>query len=182
MLQCAGIWRVSVSYTETCEALKLCSYMKSVVTSLFQHFVAFFPSVWVICFLLSVSYNSVISMLDCVCQHGHVVHMKPYDSLSVLKVTRVDVVVFLGLSTVEFSLRLLCVYQCVRDFLFFLYNQVCKQDTNCQFVSFIVWTLSAYTYYWIIQIHIHTLGCVSVAKLIIRDLLLSPNYFVCTTH
>lgn len=69
-----------------------------------------FPSVWVICSLLSVTYNSVISMLDCVCQHGRVVHMKPYDSLSVLKVTRVEVVVFLGLSTVEFSLRLLCVY------------------------------------------------------------------------
>lgn len=45
-------------------------------------------------------------------------------------------------------------------FFFFLYNQVCKQDTNCQFISFIVWTLSSHTYYWIIQIHIHTL-CVS---------------------
>lgn len=134
MLQCAGIWRVSVSYTETCKALKLCSYMKSVVTSLFQHFVAFFPSVWVICSLLSVSYNSVISMLDCVCQHGHVVHMKPYDSLSVLKVTRVDVVVFLGLSTVEFSLRLLCVYQCVRDFFFFFITKcVSKTQTASSF-------------------------------------------------
>lgn len=50
-------------------------------------------------------------MLDCVYQHGRcVVHMKPYDSLSVLKITRVEVVVFLGLSTVEFSLRLLGVY------------------------------------------------------------------------
>lgn len=138
--------------------------------------------------------------------------MKPYDSLSVLKQTAVKVVFFLSLSTVEFSLRLCCVFISVmREFdslsfphwnavnvcmlrsvkelphlkhlmpnsrnknigmeskvggllnsFFFcfntiLYKQVWKQDTNCQFNYFILWTVFTH----VVRLYIFIYMCIS---------------------
>lgn len=88
-----------LSYTEVYEALKLCFDVKSVETSLFHHFVAF-------SLLLSDLLCYLLTALDRVCQH--VVYMKPYDSLSVLKLTTVEV-----LSGFEHRCSLCtCVYEC----------------------------------------------------------------------